>query len=412
MERNIRLYPWFQLTATAYFWMPVFFLYFSRHLTLGEVLLLEAIYYAAVFLLEVPSGWFSDAVGRRITLIIAAVAHIAAYGLFFAGHGLAVFAAAQVCLATGLAFISGTDTALHYDSLHAANRDDELAGREARVAQVASITMAVSAMVGGLVAAVELRYAYGLSFLAAVGMLLIALLFTEPPAPADGERRTFRRQLRRCGAALGRARLRWLFAFALFAYAMNHVPYHLAQPYVDLLLGERAELGDLDSTPIVTGALTAAIMLVRALAAGRSIVLRDRLGLRGVLLLSLSLQVAIITACGAVLHPIVIIALLARSAPSGLQHAPMAAAVVPQVPKSIRATYLSLQTLAGRLVYTLMLLGLALVVGTREPVSWPGISTMALTAAGVGAVVILLLVITSGALDEVTGGGGSREPTE
>ena len=45
--------------------LPVFFLYFSSHLSLSEVLRLEALYCLAVVVLEAPSGYFSDRVGRR-----------------------------------------------------------------------------------------------------------------------------------------------------------------------------------------------------------------------------------------------------------------------------------------------------------------------------------------------------------
>ena len=62
VERTIRLYPWYALTFNAYFWTPVFVLYFLRHMPLAEVLRLEAIYYLGVVLLEVrpwsPTGAF------------------------------------------------------------------------------------------------------------------------------------------------------------------------------------------------------------------------------------------------------------------------------------------------------------------------------------------------------------------
>ena len=69
IERNVRLYPLYQAFFNAYFWLPVFFLYFSKHFSLAQVLQLEAIYYLAVVSLEVPSGYFSDVIGRRPTLL-------------------------------------------------------------------------------------------------------------------------------------------------------------------------------------------------------------------------------------------------------------------------------------------------------------------------------------------------------
>lgn len=44
LERTVRLYPWYALAFNAYFWMPVFVLYFLRHMSLADVLRLEAIF--------------------------------------------------------------------------------------------------------------------------------------------------------------------------------------------------------------------------------------------------------------------------------------------------------------------------------------------------------------------------------
>ncbi|MDP6484806.1 MAG: hypothetical protein QGH70_13325 [Nitrospinota bacterium] len=83
LERNVRLYPWYAVAFNTFFWMPVFFLYFSAQFSLENVLRLEAVYYAAVVLLEVPSGYFSDTHGRRKTLLVSSAALVFAYALFF-----------------------------------------------------------------------------------------------------------------------------------------------------------------------------------------------------------------------------------------------------------------------------------------------------------------------------------------
>ena len=152
MSRNVRLYPWYALTSNAYFWMPVFVLYFLEHMSLADVLRLEAIYYIAVVVLEVPSGYFSDRVGRRPTLLISCASHIAACALFFFGASFGVFAVAQCLLAAGIAFNSGTDTSLHFDSLASVERQREYDGREAIAARNCARECRSRGLVGGAVA--------------------------------------------------------------------------------------------------------------------------------------------------------------------------------------------------------------------------------------------------------------------
>ena len=395
--RNVRLYPFYQTLFHAYFWLPVFFLYFSDRLPLGQVLQLEAIYYVTVVVLEVPSGYFSDVVGRRRTLLLACGALIAAYALFWVGRSFTVFVMAQVCLAAGLAFNSGTDTALHFDSLNEIGRGGEYGQREAGAHRLTLLSGAVAALAGGLAAAWQLRIAYGLSLLAAVGALGIVWLMAEPPRqePAGALTRGFVRQL---GACVGRLRdrtLAWLLGFAVLMIVINHVPYEFFQPYLDLLLASRdVELPGL-STPLVTGIVTAATMLIAAWATARSIWLRDRIGLAATLLLTTTIQVVIMTGMGIVLHEVVLVLILLRSVPSAVMQPPLRAAITPRLPQSLRATYLSMQSLAGRLAFagTLLLLSVGTAQGA-EP-DWTTLSSMSRTCALVGLVGFLVLAATA-----------------
>ena len=86
----MKWYPRYAFLSDAYFWLPIFFLYFSKQLTFDEVLLVEMIYYLGVYVMEVPSGWFSDRFGRKITLLLAAIILAIAYGMIFLGSSFLV----------------------------------------------------------------------------------------------------------------------------------------------------------------------------------------------------------------------------------------------------------------------------------------------------------------------------------
>jgi MFS family permease len=405
LERNVSLYPLYQILFNAYFWMPVFFLYFSEHLPLGRVLQLEAIYYAAVVLLEVPSGYLSDTVGRRTTLMISALALVAAYALFIVGSGLEgwtfeVFVGAQILLAAGISFRSGTDTALHFDTLSALERPGEYAAREASAHRYLLLGRAVAALLGGLAATWQLRFAYGLSLVAALALLVVVWLLVEPPVHVETEdgaplRRGFVRQIGACLGQLSNRSLAWLMGFAVLMTVLNHVPWEFYQPYLDLLLEKR----DVDlpgkGTPLVTGTLTAVMLVAASWAAARSIRIRDRIGLAPTLLLTTILQVVIIAAMGWLLHEVVLLPILLRSVPAAIMLAPLRGAITPQLPRSLRATYLSLQSLLGRLAFsgTLLLLAAGSTPGAAP--DWPAISSMTLTCAVTGAVGLVVLGATA-----------------
>ncbi|HES58191.1 MAG TPA: hypothetical protein ENO21_02045 [Firmicutes bacterium] len=148
------------------------------------------------------------------------------------------------------------------------------------------------------------------------------------------------------------------------------------------------------STPLATGVQTALTLLLASLVAQRSIVLRDRLGTGGVLLAAMIIQTAIIGVMAVALHPLVAILIIARSVPRGLMTAPLNAAVVPRVPRHERATYLSVQSLAGRLGFALYLLAMAALPGAAGADGWSSIRLLLLIGLGIGAVALAALGVT------------------
>jgi MFS family permease len=398
MERNVRLYPWYAAAFNAFFWMPVFFLYFSERFSLDRVLILEAAYYAAVVLMEVPSGYFSDSLGRRPTLLVSSGALVAAYALFFSGAGFPAFVAAQVCLAAGIAFNSGTDTSFHFDSLAGLGRENEFPDREARVARNVFVAGAGAALLGGAVGVFQLRFAYGLSLLGALITFLIVLATVEPTSrtghaqPDSG----FIRQLNKCLGHLRSPALFWLFGFSVLMTVLNHVPYEFYQPYLDFLALDLSLPAN--GTPLAAGLHMGVTMLLGAWFASRSIRFRDRLGLGPLLLICVLFQTVIIALMGLVLHPVIVLLVLLRGLPRALMTAPLNAAIAPQVPQAQRATYLSIQSLVGRLSFSGVLLLLSVSAGSDTPTDWPSVSWMLCLSGGIGVVGLLVLAATRGRL--------------
>ena len=85
MSRNVALYPWFKFFQNLIFWQAVWFLYFQNTLSAAEAIALYAVYDIATTCLEVPSGYMSDRLGRRRTLIMASLAAILGSALLAIG---------------------------------------------------------------------------------------------------------------------------------------------------------------------------------------------------------------------------------------------------------------------------------------------------------------------------------------
>lgn len=392
LQRNLTLYPWYAGLFHAYFWLPVYFLFFQSKLDLADVLLLESVYFASVVAMEVPSGWFSDMFGRKRTLVAASSFLCAAYILFLLSNSFNMFAIAQILLAAGIAFNSGTDTSFLFESTQALGIEDEYGAREANATRFNFLGTAAAGVLGGLASIPDFRGAYVLSFVGAIGLLAITIRFTEPLA-ANPSSKTPRvgifKQIVSCLGLLRNMRLLWLSFFAVFMLVMNHIPYEFYQPFVKELAREYEIM---QSTPFLTSLHLALTMVVAAWVASKSIQIRDRIGTGATLISAAGLQLAIITVMHLFVNIPTAIATLFRSCPRALMTAPLNAAVTPRVPASMRATFLSLQSLFGRLGFASTLAFFAYAVGGDE---WASITIMLQWGMWLGIVGLAALIMTS-----------------
>ena len=402
LSKNVGLYPIYKALFQAYCWLPVFFLFFLSKLSIADVLLLESIFFLSVVLLEVPSGYFSDKVGRRATLIISSIGVVIAHSLFLLGAQLAepfaVFAIAQISLAAGTSFKSGTDTSLHYDSLLALERTNEFSAREAAVEKLGFYAGAGAALLGGAVATLDLSYAYVISLLIGLLTLAITLQFKEPVSDKQRDSvKGFTDQIGKSLKNLSNPALAWLFAYFVLMINLNHVPYEFYQPYIGLLGSESAFFEG--TAPLSSGVHTALTMALAGFIAGRSIMLRDKVGLWPTLLLATLLQLCLIGLMAFYFHPIIVLLLIARSVPRALMTAPLNVAIAPNVPQAQRATYLSIQSLFGRLSFSGLLLMLSQLY-QLESSSWQTLSSMLSICLWIGTIGLALLVIGLPALNK------------
>jgi len=384
MERNLRLYPWLHVGRSALFWLPVFVLYFSSTLSPAAVLRLEALYYVAVVGFEVPSGVLSDRLGRTLALRIAAVCWVAGSAVLAVGGGFWVLAAGQVLLAAGMAFQSGTDSALLFDTLTVLERPQELARREAQAQSWGYATLAISALIGGAAAGIDLRLGHALSALGGLLAVAAAIGMTEPGG--DRRRDAPLHQLRDLRAPLRDPVLRWTVAWGIALTVWIHVPHELLQPWLDTLVGGGKQPG-YAATPVVSGVVLFVVMGLASVAAPWGPRLAEVVGPRAALIGAWALLVAVIGGMALAVHPALLPVLVLRSVPGALARPVVAGIVHPRLPTSFRATWLSAEALAGRLAFSGVLALCAFALGGHGSWTPHAMTALLWPAAALGALV-------------------------
>ena len=183
--RNTQLYRWSRFLRSLIFWQAVWFLYFQNVLSATAAILLYAVYDVAATLLEVPSGYMSDRLGRKKTLIASAIAGLGGSFLVAIGDSFAVFAAGQVLIGTSMAFASGTDEAMLYESLTATGRADEIEKQEIIAWRYSFSALTLSALTGGALTLIDPRLPIVGGALAFGGLFWITMRFVEPPRSSN-----------------------------------------------------------------------------------------------------------------------------------------------------------------------------------------------------------------------------------
>lgn len=366
----------------ALFWLPLFVLYFSSTLAPADVLRLEALYYGGVVLLEVPSGYLSDRMGRRPVLVVAAVAWAFGSAVIAAGGSFAILAAGQLLLAMGMAFQSGTDTSLLYDTLAALDRRAELAVREANAQSWAFATLGVSALIGGLLGSVDLRLGHALSAVVGCVAIAAAVAMVEPPASGRAPD-----PLQQAGDLRRHASdpvLRWTLINAVGLTVAVHLPYELVQPWLELLVAP-LDLGSVSAAPPLSGAVVFVMMMLASAFGRQGPKLAARLGAATTLLVAWALMVAVLGSMAIGVHVALLPLVALRSVPTALARPVLAGVTHPRLPSSLRATWLSVESLVGRLAFASVLALSAQALGADAGWSHAAMATLLVPAAAVSA---------------------------
>ena len=182
LRRNLWLLCAFRALQMALFPVAVITLYLTEHLGLAmsDVFVLQALFGVFMGVLEFPCGYVSDRIGYRRSLVIAAIAAMAGWLVYSQAEQLAVIVCAEFLLAISLAFTSGTDSAIMYETLGELGEEGQFTTWLGRCRSLGAFSEGTAALCAGLVYAVDPRLPLFLE--ASIWLLgaLVALGLVEP----------------------------------------------------------------------------------------------------------------------------------------------------------------------------------------------------------------------------------------
>jgi predicted MFS family arabinose efflux permease len=203
-------------------------------MSLADIMTLQAIFSLAAVVSEFPSGYAADRLGRRTSLLIAAVLGIAGWVAYALGTTFVGMMVAEVVLGASMAFASGADSALLFTTLHEAERAGEYPHWEGCVRATAQASEAMSSGLGGYLYSLTPRLPFWLQVPIAVTALGTVVAMQEGPRAAPHERVSHAAQAWRIirRTLLHHARLRTTMALSVTLGLSTFVMVWLIQPYM------------------------------------------------------------------------------------------------------------------------------------------------------------------------------------
>lgn len=181
VARNIKTLALFNFFTDFKLYAPVMILYFTKvtgSLALGMSIFSIAMISAALF--EVPTGVFSDFIGRRKTVILGALSSVAAVTFYAVGHWYWALAVGALFEGLSRSFYSGNNAALLHETLAQTNDEHKYDEYLGKVSSMFQMALAVSAVFGSVIAFWSYAVVMWLSVIPQVICLFLSFRLIEP----------------------------------------------------------------------------------------------------------------------------------------------------------------------------------------------------------------------------------------
>ncbi|BBM82070.1 MFS transporter [Candidatus Uabimicrobium amorphum] len=319
----------------------------DRGLSMTQIMVLQTIFSLILLVLEIPSGYFADLFGRKISLILGGVCFFASFTIYCFSYHFYQFVIAETVIAMGLSLTSGADSALLYDTLKELDREDEYQKIWGNAMFYATTISAGFNILGGFLAAWGLRVPIIATAIMLFFMIPTALSFVEPPRSKIIVKKGYLRELLSIVKlhAISHKQIRSLLFFCAIVVCFYHSVLWLYQPYFKHT-GVQLQY---------YGIIFALYNVFAGIVAKYSYRLERTLGMRLSLLMLMPILMLSSLAMGIWAVSFSFLFTLGHQFVRGFSQVVFSDYLNRLVPSDIRATMISVQSMISRLVYALFL---------------------------------------------------------
>lgn len=236
MPKNIRLLYLINVLSAFRFYTPIFVIYFAQ-VTGSYTLAMTIIAADSLFmgLFEIPTGVFSDLIGRKTTTILSHIASILCMAFWAIGGNYEYLLIGAFFGGLSGALTSGNDEALMYDSLKEVGIQDTYHSYYGKWGAYTLVAFGVSALLGGVIAVISFQLVFWLSVLFRFFALIISFFLHQPPQYKKVESNPYKHLGESIRTFIHNPRLRMLSLSNAISNSLTESTYQFSPVFVNML---------------------------------------------------------------------------------------------------------------------------------------------------------------------------------
>jgi len=232
-RKNVRLLKIFNFLIGFSLFAPLAILYFSKvsgSYTLGGSIFGIAMLASAIF--EVPTGVWSDRVGRRGTIILGSWARVVAFVLYAIGLSYWWLVAGAIFEGLSRAFYSGNNDAFLHDTLADDGLEAEYDDYLGKTSSLEQLALGLSALAGGIIANFSFSYLIWISVLSQLTMLYVSYQFIEPKSRKKLDTNLFAHLHEATEIFISNKKLRLLSVTSIINFSFSEMIYQFRAVFI------------------------------------------------------------------------------------------------------------------------------------------------------------------------------------
>lgn len=195
---------------------------------------LSLIFLSSAFF-EIPTGVFSDKIGRKNTIVIGSFCTLLAFVFYALGFSPFILYIGALLEGLGRSFFSGNNNALLHDTLTELGQEERYPEYLGRISSMFQIAMAIAAIIGGILAGISFSAVMWISVIPQCFCLLLAFRMKEPSLHTKESGNIFSH----LGVAIQKFRenkkLRLLSSGSIIYFSMGNSVFEFQQAFYNLV---------------------------------------------------------------------------------------------------------------------------------------------------------------------------------